>query len=63
MPKVNGEKVPGLGFPGQGNDPRPTRDLGVLPDTRNLGILPDTRDLGTLPDTRGLGILPETHKI
>ena len=43
MPKVNGEKVPGMGFPGQGNDPTPTRDLGIMPDTRDLGIPLDTR--------------------
>ena len=55
-------KVPGMGFPGRENDPRPTGDLGILPDTRDLGVLVDTRDLGVLPDTRDLGILPETHK-
>ena len=37
MPKVDGEKVPGMGFPRRENDPRPTRDLGILPDTRDLG--------------------------
>ena len=63
MPKVNGEKVSGMGFPGQENDPTPTRDLGIMWDTRDLGVLVDTRDLGVLVDTRDLGILPETHKI
>ena len=60
MPKVNGDKVPGMGFPGRENDPTPTRDLGILPDTRDLGVLVDTRDLGVLPDTRDLGI-PKTY--
>ena len=54
-------KVPGMGFPGRENVPRPTRDLGILPDTRDLGVLVDTRDLGVLPDTRDLGI-PKTCK-
>ena len=36
------KKVPGMGFLGRENDPRPTRGLGILPDTRDLGVLVDT---------------------